>query len=87
LQKFRITLLKLSPTLTTRERTVLQLVLQGASSSDIGARLKISLTAVRSHLAKFVEKLDFPRYDFVHRAVKRRVTPKGSRKAPRKITD
>jgi two-component system response regulator NreC len=85
LQKFRTTLLKLSPTLTTRERTVLQLVLQGASSSDIGTRLKISLTAVKSHLAKFVEKLDCPSYDFVHRAVKRRITPKGSRKAPRKI--
>jgi two-component system response regulator NreC len=71
LQQFRTTLLKLSPTLTTRERKVLQLVLEGASSSDIRARLKISLPTVKSDLANFVGKLGVkPRSDFVHRAGK-----------------
>jgi DNA-binding NarL/FixJ family response regulator len=84
LQRFRTTLLKLSPTLTTRERKVLQLVLEGASSSDIGARLKISLRTVESYLANFVGKVGVPRYDFNRRAVKRRVTPKGPHKPPRK---
>jgi two-component system response regulator NreC len=57
LNKFKTALLKLSDTLTTRERKVLQLVLEGASSSDIGARLKISLRTVESVLASFVKKL------------------------------
>jgi DNA-directed RNA polymerase specialized sigma24 family protein len=35
---------------------VLQLVLEGASSVDIGARLKVSLGAVESDVATFVEK-------------------------------
>jgi two-component system, NarL family, response regulator NreC len=71
LQQFRTTLLKLSPTLTTRERKVLQLVLEGASSSEIRARLKISLPTFKSALANFVGKLGVkPRSDFVRRAGK-----------------
>src|SRR4029077_8589669 len=46
LQKFRTPLLKLSHTLTTRERKVLQMVFEGASSSDIGDRLEIRLHTV-----------------------------------------
>jgi two-component system, NarL family, response regulator NreC len=71
LQQFRTTLLKLSPTLTTRERKVLHLVLEGASSSEIRARLKISLPTFKSALANFVGKLGVkPRHDFVRRAAK-----------------
>jgi two-component system, NarL family, response regulator NreC len=74
LQKFRTILPKLSGTLTTRERKVLQLVLDGASSSDIGARLKISLRTVESGLANLLGRLGWnPRHDIIRHAVKRRV--------------
>jgi DNA-binding NarL/FixJ family response regulator len=85
LQKFRTTLLKLSDTLTVRERRVLQLVLEGASSSDIGARLKISLRTVESDLANFVGKLGLnSHHDIVSHAVKRRVRPRGRTKLIKK---
>jgi two-component system response regulator NreC len=85
LQKFQTILLKLAPTLTTRERRVLRLVLEGASNCDIGARLKISLRTVESHLAKFVQMLGVkPSSVLIPSAVQRRVTPKGLRKPPRK---
>ena len=74
LQKSRTMLLKLSPALTTRERKVLQLVLEGESSFDIGARLKISLRTVESDLTNFVGKL----------GVKRRVRPRGRTKLIKK---
>ena len=85
LQKFRTALLKLSGTLTIRERKVLQLVLEGASSSDIGARLKISLRTVESDLANFVGRLGLdPHHDKIHHAVKRRVRPRGRTKPIKK---
>jgi DNA-binding NarL/FixJ family response regulator len=81
LQKFRTTLLKLSPTLTTRERKVLRLFLEGASSCDIGARLKIIIRTVKSDLANFVGKLGLnTHHDIVCHAVKRRVGPRGRTK-------
>lgn len=43
--------------LTVRERKVLQLVVEGASSSDIGSRLKISPRKVESHRANCMRKL------------------------------
>jgi two-component system response regulator NreC len=76
LQKFQTALLKLSDTLTTRERKVLQLVLEGACSCDIGARLKISLRTVESDLANFVGKLGLnTHHDISRHAVKRQVRP------------
>jgi two-component system response regulator NreC len=48
--------LKLSRTLSTHQREVLKLVLKGVASLDIGARLKVSLGAVESDVATFVEK-------------------------------
>jgi two-component system response regulator NreC len=87
LQKFRTTLLKLSPTLATRERKVLQLVLEGASSSDIGARLKINLRTVQSHLTNFVRKLGLnTRHDIIRQVVEPGVTRKRPRKPSKKIT-
>jgi two-component system response regulator NreC len=81
LQKFRTTMLKLSDTLTTRERKVLQLVLEGASSSDIGARLKISLRTVESDLANFVGKLGLnTHHDIIRHPVERRVRSGGRTK-------
>jgi two-component system response regulator NreC len=74
LQKFRTALLKLSHTLTTRERKVLRLVLEGASSSDIGARLKIGVRTVESDLANFVGMLGMKSdHDIIRHVVERRV--------------
>jgi two-component system response regulator NreC len=85
LQKFQTALLKLSDTLTTRERKVLQLVLEGASSCDIGARLKISLRTVESDLANFVGKLGLnTHHDIFRHAVKRRVRRRGRTKLNKK---
>ena len=81
LQKFQTALLKLSDTLTTRERKVLKLVLQGTSSSDIAARLKISLRTVDSDLANLVGALGLKaEHDIMQEATKRRATNKGPRK-------
>jgi two-component system response regulator NreC len=85
LQKFQTALLKLSPTLTTRERKVLQLVLEGTSSCDIGARLKISLRTVESHLANLLGKVGLnTHHDIIRHAVKRRVRPGGRTKLIKK---
>jgi two-component system, NarL family, response regulator NreC len=78
LRKFKTALLRLSDTLTTRERKVLRLVLEGATSSDIGARLNISLRTVESALANFVKILGPDTgHDLIGHGVKRRVAPKG----------
>jgi two-component system response regulator NreC len=80
LQKSRTMLLKLSPALTTRERKVLQLVLEGESSFDIGARLKIKLSTVESDLHNMVGKLGAnTNRDVIRYSVKRRVSPKRPR--------
>src|SRR5258708_13451667 len=49
-QKSRTILMRLSPALTTRERKVLQLVLEGESNSALGARLNITLSALHPTL-------------------------------------
>jgi len=85
LQKFRGTLLKLSEKLTTRERKVLQLVFEGASGSDISARLKISLRTVQSDLANLVGTLGLnTEDDIIRQSFKRRVSSRGPRKPPGK---
>jgi len=85
LQKFRTALLKLSNTLTIRERKVLKLVLEGVSSCDIGARLKISLRTVESDLANLVGTLGLNTgHGITRQVVKRRVTNKRARKPPGK---
>jgi two-component system response regulator NreC len=81
LRKFRTAWPKLSDKLTVRERKVLKLVLEGASSSDIGDRLKISLRTVESDLANLVATLGLKtEHDIMHEATKRRVINKGPRK-------
>jgi ATP/maltotriose-dependent transcriptional regulator MalT len=88
LQKFQTALLKLSDTLTTRERKVLRLVLEGASNCDIGARLKISLRTLESDLATFVGMLGLNTdQDVIRHAAKCRVRPKGPRKPSKKLTN
>jgi DNA-binding NarL/FixJ family response regulator len=44
--------------LTTREREVLTCLGEGMSNAEIGARLKLSETTVKSHVSKVMEKLD-----------------------------
>lgn len=46
--------------LTSREREVLALVVEGASNADISARLKISLNTVKSHMRSILGKLHVP---------------------------
>jgi DNA-binding NarL/FixJ family response regulator len=80
LKKFKTALLKLSGTLTNRERKVLQLVFEGATSSDIGARLKTNLRTVESTLAGFVSMLGPDTgHDLIRHGVKRGATPGGQR--------
>ena len=57
LQKTQTGLLEVHDKLTVRERKVLQLVVEGASSSDIGSRLKISSRTVESLRANCMRKL------------------------------
>jgi two-component system nitrate/nitrite response regulator NarL len=45
------------PQLTAREREVLQLISEGLSAPDIGRRIHLSPTTVKSHLHKLYEKL------------------------------
>jgi DNA-binding NarL/FixJ family response regulator len=52
----RAAVLKLSRTLAVRQRAVLKLVLEGVTSLDIGARLKINLGVVESDVATLVQK-------------------------------
>jgi len=66
----------------------LQLVLEGASSCDIGARLKIRHGTVESDLANFVGMLGLnANQDSIRHAVKRRVRRKGPRKSPKKLSN
>ena len=57
LQKAQAGLLDAHNKLTVRERKVLKLLVEGASSSDIGSRLKISSRTVESHRANCMRKL------------------------------
>jgi len=85
LRKFRTTWPKFADKLTARERKVLNLVLEGASSPDIGDRLKISLRTVESDLANLVGTLGLNAgHDIMHEATKRMVTKIGPRKSPGK---
>jgi len=57
LQQTQTGVLEAQDKLTVRERKVLQLVVEGASSSDIGSRLKISSRTVESLRANCMRKL------------------------------
>ena len=46
------------PVLSKREVEVLQLVAEGASTTDVAARLFISVKTVKNHLSSIYEKLD-----------------------------
>jgi DNA-binding NarL/FixJ family response regulator len=64
--------LDLYNTLTTREREVLQLVVEGYTSGEIAARLFIGQRTVESHRASMMQKLSISsRSDLIKYAVKR----------------
>jgi len=85
LQKTQTGWLEVHDKLTVRERKVLQLVVEGASSSDIGSRLKISSRTVESLRANCMRKLglNLPQ-DLIPYALQRgslaRDEPKSTRK-------
>lgn len=62
--------------LTARERTVLQLVVEGTSIRDIGTRLKISPAKVESHRADVMRKLGLKTdQDLIRYALGRGILP------------
>jgi DNA-binding NarL/FixJ family response regulator len=44
--------------LTPRQREILQLIAEGASTKDIGKALEISVKTVETHRAQLMERLD-----------------------------
>jgi two-component system response regulator NreC len=63
-------------TLTARERKVLQLVVEGATDRDMGARLKIDSRAVEIHRAALMRKLGLnTRRKLILYALQRGVAP------------
>ncbi len=64
--------LDLYNTLTTREREVLQLVIEGFTSAEIATRLFISVRTVESHRANLMQKLSIKsRDDLIKYALKK----------------
>ena len=49
---------ELDPIISRREEEVLQLVADGLSTSEVAAKLYISIKTVKNHLASIYEKLD-----------------------------
>jgi DNA-binding NarL/FixJ family response regulator len=85
LQQARTTILEVQDKLTARERKVLQLVVEGATTHDIGIRLKISSRTVESYRAKCVRKLGLhTQQDLIHYALERGSLPKDKAKSRRK---
>lgn len=78
LERAQIASFEVHDKLTARERTVLQLVVEGASSRDIGTRLRIRSRIVESHLASLMRKLGLNTHqDLVRYALQRGVIPVG----------
>jgi two-component system response regulator NreC len=72
-------------TLTQREQKVLQLVVEGATSGDIRARLKINSGTAESLRANLMRKLGLhTRQNLIHYALQRGVIPTAKSKSRRK---
>jgi len=72
LQKMQPASLEGKEKLTVRERKVLKLVVEGASSSDIGSRLKLSSRRVESLRASCIKKLGLSNpQDLIRHALQR----------------
>lgn len=65
--------------LSTREREVLQLLAEGCSSKDIGARLHIAVTTVETHRRQIMDKLKLRSIaELTKYAIREGLTPLGS---------
>ncbi len=85
LQKAQTGLRDVHDKLTVRERKVLQLIAEGATSGDIGVRLKISPRAVGSHRVNCMRKLGLnTRQDLIRYALQRGTIPMGEPQSIRK---
>ena len=85
LQKAQTGLREVHDKLTVRERKVLQLIAEGATSGDIGVRLKISPRAVGSHRVNCMRKLGLnTRQDLIRYALQRGTIPMGEPQSIRK---
>jgi two-component system, NarL family, response regulator NreC len=72
MEKTKGTSLDLYNTLTTREREVLQLVVEGLTNAEIGDKLFISARTVESHRANLMQKLSLKsRDDLIKYALKK----------------
>lgn len=56
-QRIRQTAVRTGPSLSAREREVLELVATGLSSPEVARRLNLSTTTVKTHLQRLYEKL------------------------------
>jgi two-component system response regulator NreC len=78
LQKAQAGSMEVHNKLTARERTVLQFVVEGASSGDIRARLKINSGTAKSLRANLMRKLGLHSHqDLIRYALQRGVIPQG----------
>jgi len=85
LQKAQTGLREVHDKLTVRERKVLQLIAEGATSGDIGVRLKISPRAVGSHRVNCMRKLGLnTTQDLIRYALQRGTIPMGEPQSIRK---
>ena len=85
LQKAQTGLREVHDKLTVRERKVLQLIAEGATSGDIGVRLKISPRAVGSHRVNCMRKLGLNTpQDLIRYAMQRGTIPMGEPQSIRK---
>jgi DNA-binding NarL/FixJ family response regulator len=76
LQKARASSMEAHDKLTARERSVLQLLVEGTRTRDIGTRLRISLAKVESHRANLMRKLGLNTHqDLIQYALQRGVIP------------
>lgn len=84
LEKAQIDSPNLSDTLTARERQVLQLIVEGATTSDIGIRLKIGSRVAESHRSSLLRKMGLHSdQDLIRAALQRGVSPMDESKSTR----
>jgi DNA-binding NarL/FixJ family response regulator len=85
LQKMQTSVSEVHEKLSARERKVLQLVVEGATTRDIGVRLKISSGTVESDRAKCMRKLGLRTHqDLIRYALQRGSLPWDKPHSPRK---
>jgi DNA-binding NarL/FixJ family response regulator len=83
LQKARAGSMEAHDKLTARERSVLQFLVEGTSTRDMGTRLRISLAKVEFHRANLMRKLGLNTHqDLIQYALQRGVIPEDEPRPP-----